>query len=293
MIDFDRTKGLGASDCAVALGLSKWSTPLDLYYEKRGENLVEFEPSIPMRCGNALEDLVLELFTEETGQEVTRQQERIFDEVHPWRWATVDGVTEDGWLVEAKTTSVSTGWGDGDTEIPIYYMMQVQHQMAVTGAPGCRLPVLIGNRDFRVYEIERDEELIEMLTEQEADFWQGVVEGTPPDPITKEDVKRLYPVDDGTELLASEEVEERVAQSKKLKLEIKDREEELAVHLQSIRVLLGQHARLVSSEGKLLATLKTSKPRKRFDANKFKFDNPELHGSYITESPGTRSLLIK
>ena len=272
--------------------MSKWATPLDLYYQKRGEGDA-VEVSIPMRCGTALEELVLELFTEQTGLAVTREQEVIFDKTHPWRWATVDGVTPEGELVEGKTTSIASDWGDGDEDIPIAYMMQVQHQLAVTGLLVCWVPVLIGNRDFRVYRIERDDELIEMLTEQEADFWQGVVEGNPPDPITADDVKKLYPSDDGSELLASEDVEALLLETRSLKVASKDLEELLTSKLDAIRALIGTHSRIVSTNGKVLATYKQSKSREKFDASSFKFDNPELHAQYIKETPGSRSLLIK
>ena len=52
--------------------------------------------------------------------------------------------------------------------------------MAVTGYAGTYIAVLIGGNSFRWKFVERDEELISMLIELEADFWDYVRLGTPP-----------------------------------------------------------------------------------------------------------------
>ncbi len=58
--------------------------------------------------------------------------------------------------------------------------IQVQHYMAVTGAEGTYIAVLIGGNTFKWRFVARDEELISMLIELEADFWSHVENGTPP-----------------------------------------------------------------------------------------------------------------
>ena len=55
----DRHAGLGGSDAAAVLGLSPWTSPLDLYLDKRGE--LDEEPEQPtnwQRWGHLLEDLI-------------------------------------------------------------------------------------------------------------------------------------------------------------------------------------------------------------------------------------------
>jgi len=52
--------------------------------------------------------------------------------------------------------------------------------MAVTGYRGAFIAVLIGGNDFRWQFVERDDELIDMLIQLEAEFWQKVCDNTPP-----------------------------------------------------------------------------------------------------------------
>ena len=52
--------------------------------------------------------------------------------------------------------------------------------MAVTGFKAAYVAVLIGGNTFRWKLVERDDELISMLVQLEADFWNHVRENTPP-----------------------------------------------------------------------------------------------------------------
>lgn len=53
---------IGGSEIAILVGESKWASPLDLYMRKK--NKVETPASIPMRRGNMLEPLCIELYQE-------------------------------------------------------------------------------------------------------------------------------------------------------------------------------------------------------------------------------------
>lgn len=82
-------------------------------------------------------------------------------------------------IFEAKTASAYKA-GEWEDSIPDEYQLQIQHYMAVTGYAGTYIAVLIGGNSFRWKFVERDEELISMLIELEADFWDYVRLGTPP-----------------------------------------------------------------------------------------------------------------
>jgi predicted phage-related endonuclease len=74
------------------------------------------------------------------------------------------------------------------------------------------IAVLIGSRDFRIYEIPADRELQEMILDGEARFWDMVKAGTPPQPdyeapSTARLIRSLYPGTDGTKLVATSEQE--------------------------------------------------------------------------------------
>ena len=82
-------------------------------------------------------------------------------------------------VFEAKTASAYKT-GEWEDAIPDEYQLQVQHYMAVTGFQAAYLAVLIGGNTFRWKLVERDDELIDMLTSFETVFWQHVQNMTPP-----------------------------------------------------------------------------------------------------------------
>mgnify|MGYP000710176240 CR=1 FL=1 len=58
-------------------------------------------------------------------------------------------------VVEAKTSRSDRGWKAPDV-IPPYYVPQVQHYLAVTGAEVADVPVLFGGSDYQKFTVERD-----------------------------------------------------------------------------------------------------------------------------------------
>lgn len=197
----ERSTGLGGSDAAAAVGVSRWKTPYALYLEKRGEHPEPFEGNDATLWGNLLEPAVRQQYAERTGRVVRLPTETLRHPRHRFMLCHPDGVTDDGRLYEGKATTVRDGWGDeGTDEVPDEYLLQVQHNMLVTGdAIGKRievadLAVLIADYGWhwRRYEIPADRELQEMLVEEEHAFWQRVERGDPPSMATPEDVRLRY-----------------------------------------------------------------------------------------------------
>lgn len=184
----ERLTGIGASEVAAACGFCPFTQPIELYAKKRagieGKPPVEEPPTIPMRHGTHNEPLVKELFVEWNGGEpLLDANPCLFRDLdHRHRMASPDAIVSPGVLLECKTASAygADKWGDGD-EIPLNYLAQVQYQMGVMNAHKCFVAVLIGNSDFRVYEIERSEQTIAGLFAKVDEFWQRVVEGNPPE----------------------------------------------------------------------------------------------------------------
>lgn len=80
-----------------------------------------------------------------------------------------------------KTASAfKAGERDGDN-IPIEYLIQVQHYIHVTGYSYAFIAVLIGGNDYRWKVIKRDGNLISALIKLEADFWNHVQRCIPPE----------------------------------------------------------------------------------------------------------------
>ncbi len=206
-----RREGLGASDSAAVLGLSKWATPLTVYMEKLGVAR-DFDPMLAW-TGHHHERTIADWVTD-FHPEVGTLFDGFAAQSDEWEWlfATPDRVvhTEDAAIpVELKSSMeyARDNWLDaqGAPAVPLYYQVQAQQQIAVLDAPYGWLAVMHGGRDFELYRIERDEEFIAQLVEKTRIFWQRhVLALTPPDPSTYAEALDAYPGVDDLEYELSE-----------------------------------------------------------------------------------------
>ncbi len=177
-----RKLGIGGSDASVVCGINRYKSPVELWMDKTGQ-IPPQEAGEAAYWGTQLEAIVRAEFTKRTGIEVNKPSVILQSEEHPFMLANVDGICEDAdhgtCIFEAKTASAYKT-GEWEDTIPDEYMCQVQHYMAVTGYKGAYIAVLIGGNTFKWKFVERDDELISMLIELEADFWNHVEDGTPP-----------------------------------------------------------------------------------------------------------------
>lgn len=177
-----RKLGIGGLDASVVCGINRYKSAVELWMDKTGQ-LPYQEAGEAAYWGTQLEPFVRAEFTKRTGIEVTHKNELLQSEEHPFMLANLDGVCEvpdvGTCIFKAKTASAYKS-GEWEDSIPDEYQLQIQHYMAVTGYTGTYIAVLIGGNSFRWKFVERDEELISMLIELEADFWDYVRLRTPP-----------------------------------------------------------------------------------------------------------------
>ncbi len=67
----DRLTGIGGSDLAAILGLSKWRSPYQVWLEKTGRSQPDLS-TLPMRWGTYAEEFVAREYAERTGRGVQR-----------------------------------------------------------------------------------------------------------------------------------------------------------------------------------------------------------------------------
>ncbi|MED0702852.1 lambda-exonuclease family protein [Aeribacillus composti] len=179
-----RTKGIGGSDASVVLGLNKYKTPFELWLEKTGQVVPQEIQNDAAYFGTLLEDLVAKEFEKRSGKKVRKRNVMFQHPHHEFLIANIDRfVVGEKAILECKTASafLSKEW-EGD-EIPEAYIVQVQHYLGVLGPEYKKgyFAVLIGGQKFIWKEIERDDELIEMIFAAEIDFWKNhVLTGVPP-----------------------------------------------------------------------------------------------------------------
>lgn len=178
-----RKQGIGGSDAGAICGFNPYRTAMEVYRDKTSEKIEDVDNEA-MRQGRELEEYVAKRFTEETGKKVRRANAMFYDEKNPFMLADVDRmiVGENAGL-ECKTASpfMAEYW-EGD-KVPLSYQMQAYHYMNVCNAEAWFIAVLIYGREFKVYKLERDEEIIANLIQLEKNFWENnVLKRTLPDP---------------------------------------------------------------------------------------------------------------
>lgn len=186
-----RKQGIGGSDAGAICGFNPYRTAMQVYYDKTSDEIEDIDNEA-MRQGREFEEYVARRFTEETGKKVRRANAMLYDENNPFMLADVDRmiVGENAGL-ECKTASpfMSEYWKDD--KIPLSYQMQCYHYMSVCNADTWYLAVLIYGREFKVYKLERDEEIIANLIQLEKNFWENHV------------LARVLPEPDGSKLADS------------------------------------------------------------------------------------------
>lgn len=192
-----RRKGIGGSDAAAILGLSRYRTAIDVYEDKLG--LVPERPqTAAMQWGLRLEDAIATAYTEETGRAVRKvggirraHHVRDFPMI-----ASIDRLSVDGQRVvelKKKRTEDDLGSEDDPPEkrVPADWYVQTQHYLEVVDRDVADVAVLVAGSDFRVIPIPRDRDYGADLRTEEGAFWRTYVEtGTYP-PAGADDLANL------------------------------------------------------------------------------------------------------
>lgn len=170
-----RKSGIGGSDAGAICGMNPYSSAMKVFKDKTSEE-VEEQDNEAIRIGHDLEDYVAQRFMEATGLKVRKSNFMYRSVEHPFMIADVDRlvVGEDAGL-ECKTASAYNAdkWADGN--IPLHYLMQCYHYMAVTGKRTWYIAAVILGREFTYRKLEWDDELISRLIAIEDDFWNNHV----------------------------------------------------------------------------------------------------------------------
>ena len=305
-----RRLGIGGSDVAAILGLSKYSSPYQLWLDKTGRSELEDSTSEPSYCCNMLEDIVAKEYANRNGVKLQRFNSTIAHPKHDWMRANIDRAIinpeiagnvriKDGKLttdriLECKTANqyLAKLWGDEQSEqVPDYYLTQVQWYMGITGASMCGLGVLIGGQKFRSYQVAFDPELFEMLTDECSKFWHEHVQAdVPPAPTTFDDVLHRWSTHNPNQALqADDELANLVAEYKDLNATIKEASGELDTLKLQICTRM-EDAEMIIAEEKRLATFKYQE-RNTLDSKALKAAHPDIYEQFVKTS-STRVLRI-
>lgn len=286
----DRRLFLGGSDAAAVMGLSPWKTPVELWRVKTGKHQPEgVDPAQLKRWarGHKLEPFIREMaidkLRDEYGLEVELLEvnQRYQDPEHPFLACEIDFelrvsgqvtigdqlVVFDREHINADAKSVSgfarKKWGETDSEdVPIEYAAQFMFGMMVTGRRYCLVAALRSFDDVELFWTVRDDETIAAMRPKLVSFWvDHVLADVPPDPMVFNDIKLLFPIDNGGEIEATEEIAEAVARLRTVKDNLKALEDEETALTFDIGEFISPNA-VLTYQGATLATWKGQDDRR-------------------------------
>lgn len=157
--------GLGGTD-AIKIVEGKWKELFELKLGKK--EFPNLDNVLPVQMGLHTEEMNRIWFMKQTGLTVLKPDIITSNEV-PFLYASVDGITEDGCIFEAKHVSPFTV-----KDVVEKYYPQIQHYLMVTRFEKAYLSVFIGNSTHKIFEIDRDDKFIFKLLYAESYFWNFV-----------------------------------------------------------------------------------------------------------------------
>jgi putative phage-type endonuclease len=176
-----RSLGIGASEIAIVLGESNWSSLLELYYRKIGESAHDdSDPEEWILWGRLLEDPIRAELCKRAGVTVKHVGPLLRSTSVRWAIATPDGLTDALEPIEAKNISWGYDPDEWAARIPIKYYLQCQQQILVTGASRCLFGALLWGSKLIWEWVPRDEIAIKRILTGGESFWRNVERRTPP-----------------------------------------------------------------------------------------------------------------
>lgn len=201
-----RKSGIGGSDVAAVVGVSKWTSAYALWAKKSGLIPDDFGDSEAMEWGRLLEPVIRgKVASKHPEWEIHNTNATFKDPDYEWMLANVDGLIrfEDGsWgILEIKTAAYEDDWAQG---VPLYYQTQVRHYLRVFGLERAVVAVLFHGNAYREFEVVADEFIDSADFDMLVKFWDGVQSGVAPDwdgaLATYETVRAMHPDIENTDV---------------------------------------------------------------------------------------------
>jgi putative phage-type endonuclease len=291
--------GIGGSEVGAILGVNQWKTRFTLWLEKTGQKEHEQVDNEFVTWGNLLEPIIKKQFSEETGFKCFKNNFVLQHSEYDFMIANLDGEVIDPafsgrGVLEVKTTSE---WNRKEWEgekVPLSYMAQMQHYLAVTGYEYGYLVVLIGGNKMRYWLVERDETLIELLIAEEKAFMNEIKNLTPP-PIGGSKVEsdwlaKQYPDALQEEMSIPQVIEEMASEYLEIQQEIKEKQAR-ADEIKNKIKLEGKDFKML--KGYNVKIMMPTINKTLFDGKRFSAEHPDLYDEYKTKESSYRDFKVK
>jgi putative phage-type endonuclease len=183
-----RLGGIGGSEIAAVLGLSKFESHFSLWHRKLGR--IPERPQNPdQEWGTRLEPVILQAFVDRHPELTVNTQPGTWrNDERPWQIANPDalffepygkGRDADG-IVEAKNVNdrIAYEWDNGP---PPYYVAQARWYLDTFGLDRAVIAALFGGSDYQEFEIRPDPDDTTLMRAVGAAFMHSLEQGRRPD----------------------------------------------------------------------------------------------------------------
>ena len=249
-----------------------------------------------VQMGHVMQPIIGRLAQDKLGIELKEADYMMTHFKETWMRSHFDFISADGkTLVEAKNYNAAVrNKFDADANIiPAADMAQLIHECAVHGVDDIVLAVLFGGQNFEVFKFTITQEQKEQLIKDMARYWSAVATRTPLEAEDTEQTKLIYSVSAPTAITAPQSLEQicqALVYTKEQLTKWEAEEERLKVDIQKF---MGVNSELVTLDGRVLATWKSSKGSHKFDQKLFESAMPDVYKSFVRETAGSRRFLIK
>jgi putative phage-type endonuclease len=303
----ERTKGIGGSDAAAVLGMSKYNSPLKVYKAKVEGITKDLSDNVYIKKGKDLEALIRNQYVipyfAEKGYAVRHPQHIFVSHKTPWLRANCDGIAvpdevtkqhyTENIVVEIKWVSEwgeANWYGDEYYGVPAEYYAQVQHYMVVTGAKKAVVCALFDKSwEMHYFEIPFDAAFAKRLVDSTYTFYTCNMEMKIPPKVDVDLDKAefIHSLSEATPTISGDEVfESKIAEYLNAKSEADALTKGANAILKDISAMYLDGHR--SERFKMSITKCT---RTGFNSTKFAEDYPELYKQYLQESEYTRTVV--
>lgn len=285
-----RKQGIGGSDAGAVCGLNPYSSPMKVFRDKTTDAVEELDNEA-IRIGHDLEQYVAERFTEATGLKVRRSNYMYRSQEYPYMIADVDRLVigEDAGL-ECKTASAyqSDKWTDGN--VPLHYLVQCYHYMAVTGKQTWYIAAVILGREFVYHKLTWDDALIQRLIEIEGKFWNHhVLTNVIPDPdgskVCDSVLEQYFHTAKKASIIELMGFDDKLARREQLLASIEELQSEQKQIEQEIKLFMQDNEIAANENYKVSwSNVETT----RLDTKRMKQEQPEIYENYAKVTSSRR-----
>lgn len=185
-----RKNCIGASDSAALLGLSKFSTPYQLFLEKKGL-IPGFQGNAATQAGHNAEDKARAVYEMFHGDFETFPPMCVVHSEHEFMMASLDGYNDNlKRILEIKYPSEGSHQTALEGKVPEQYWVQMQHQLAVCDEATHGHYFSFREFDGAKVEVKRDEFFINEILLPGVLAFKTLLENNTPPPLM--DIDHIY-----------------------------------------------------------------------------------------------------